>query len=326
MAILVVASYLRLIWPDLAFHAVLAVLVLRAFAFELRGTLIRLVLASVLVFGGELVSVPEDGALPLGLEDWPVMIALVFTVAVLADRREKATRRFASLYEEAIEQRVAGEEELRRRFALDLHDGVGQTIGAMMLTLDMAQARLEPSSDAAPLVVSAGELAEVALQEVRSIAFELRPARMNPAGLLEALRDLAQHAGIPCRVAVEGPLLDTLRLPEPVETAAFRITQEAIANVVSHSRATEALIRLRRHDGRLRIQVRDNGVGFDTRAVRGSGIGLIGMEERAAGAGGRLSVQSRRGRGTIVTLELPVAAEPSLDARPDLAWETVGPS
>ena len=111
------------------------------------------------------------------------MIPLVAVVAILAGRRDKAARHFASLYHEATEQLVTSQEEQRRRFAQDLHDGVGQGIGALLLTLDAIGARVTGDTPPAALVESARELASTVLDDVRGVAQQLHPAIAHPAGL-----------------------------------------------------------------------------------------------------------------------------------------------
>jgi signal transduction histidine kinase len=145
--------------------------------------------------------------------------------------------------------------------------------------------------------------------QLRRLSRELRPTILDDLGLAPALEWLAQgvadRTGLPITVVA---LSD--RLPPEVETAAYRIVQEALTNVVRHARASKVQVEVRRDDSTVRAVIRDDGQGFDvaaTLARRGDrGLGLIGMRERVEALGGKLSIESSPGRGTEVSLTIPV--------------------
>jgi signal transduction histidine kinase len=140
---------------------------------------------------------------------------------------------------------------------------------------------------------------------------DLRPALLDELGLIAALRwyvaQVSDLWGLP--IEFEGERL--ARLPEHVEVAAFRIVQEAVSNVVHHAQASKASVRVAALPNALRVEVTDDGVGFDVaeagaRTRTGESVGLMGMRERAELAGGSLNVESARGRGTTVWAEIPL--------------------
>src|SRR5262249_41734823 len=141
------------------------------------------------------------------------------------------------------------------------------------------------------------------LRQVRNLSLDLRPSLLDDLGLGPALRwyleRQAQRLG--CDIALEDELGD-VRYPPPVETTCFRVAQEAITNVVRHANAQAVRVHVRRLGAEVELVVEDDGNGFDLtaareRASRGHSLGLLGMEERALLAGGRLDVESRPGHG-----------------------------
>lgn len=208
-------------------------------------------------------------------------------------RQEDLVRLFAWRSERAAE-------EERRRLALDLHDGVGQALGAAAVAIVRLSAKT--AGPAAPEVAEAGRLVEAALDEVRRVARGLRPPTLDDLGLgpaLEALGREAAATGLEVEVQVE-PLP---RADPELEQACFRLAQEALANVVRHARARKVRLRLARRDLQVVLQVEDDGQGFDPAAVLG--LGLVGARERAARLAGTLEVQSAPGRGTRLEAVLP---------------------
>jgi signal transduction histidine kinase len=152
---------------------------------------------------------------------------------------------------------------------------------------------------------------DLAVQQVRTLSFDLRPALLDDLGLAAALgsyaRRQAEAAGLKLHLSAR-PL--TRRPPSEVETACFRIGQEAITNVVRHARARRLDVTLRHRDGMLELQVKDDGAGFaaDGPPQETWGLGLLAMEERAVAAGGALEIQSHAGRGTAVRAYFPLLA------------------
>ncbi|NPV08163.1 MAG: GAF domain-containing sensor histidine kinase [Anaerolineae bacterium] len=212
----------------------------------------------------------------------------------------------------ALGARLAEAEEAeRQRLARELHDQVGQNLTALGLSLNLA--RMYLPEDACQSAVTALDralaLVEETTESIRSVMSALRPPVLDDYGLQAALRwygeRLASQFGLVVRV--EGPDLDP-RLPDAVETAMFRVAQEALTNAARHASAREVRVSLQESGGVVRLEIVDDGVGFDTEAVRarteGGGWGLLSMSERCAAVGGTFRLESERGRGTRVTMEI----------------------
>jgi signal transduction histidine kinase len=293
--------------PEVMFHIVFVLLTVQAFLFGLRATLLRIAVVSLplLAYANAAVLGLQEPA--FDLTEWPLMFVIAVLVAWMADRVDTTAKRYASLFRRASERLLTVEEDERRRIALELHDGVGQVLTAMTLTLDAADGSHGPQATA-QRVGSARRMAETALAEVRHLAHRMRPARLEERGLTAAIRDLAGQSGFPVRVHVD-PQLDPTPSLEPTQTVGvYRIVQEALANAARHSGAAVAHVSLGLNDRHLLVVVSDEGRGFDPDAAVDPGIGIAGMYERAELLGGRLSIQSAAGRGTRVTLDLPVQA------------------
>jgi signal transduction histidine kinase len=296
---------------EFMFHCVFVVLVLHAFLFGLRGTLLRIALVSV-----PLVIYADAGAFglsepPLELTEWPLMFVIAALVAWMADRVNSTSKRYAALFRRASERLLTVEESERRRIAGELHDGVGQVLTALTLTLDAAA--LESDIEVAQTHVAAARgLADSALAETRELAHRMRPARLEERGLVAAVRDLAAQSGFPVEVDADGAAADRHLLSETATVEVFRIVQEALANVVHHSRAERATVSVRRDDQQLSVVIADEGIGFDPGGPNETGIGLAGMRERARLVGGHLAVESAPGSGTRITVSIPATGDPTL--------------
>ncbi len=212
----------------------------------------------------------------------------------------------ARLYELSRELSVIEE---RNRLARDLHDSVTQTLFSMSLTAEAAVAAIGSDPQAAKdQIKELRDLARSAVQEMRSLIFELRPAELESDGLLPTLQ---KHVDVRRRVTRrEIDLREDgyERQPPAVEKELFRIAQEALNNAIKHSQAGRIEIELTLREGRLNLVVSDNGVGFDPsdQQIRSRRLGITVMEERAEQIGGDLRIESTVGRGTRVVLEAPV--------------------
>jgi signal transduction histidine kinase len=241
----------------------------------------------------------------------------------LAERVDRLARENAALFERLLagERRFRGlarsawrvQEAERRRLARELHDGLGQSLTALRIRLERLAALAEPEHPAlaAPLA-EAVEAAARALADTRRLSHLLRPRVLDDLGLVPALRWLARTVGEWAAFAVdfEHRGVGEERLDADAETLLFRVAQEALTNAVKHSGAAGASLRLERAGGRLRLAVRDRGRGFDPAADApdAESSGLAGMHDRVELFGGRLAIDSAPGRGTAVTVELPLAA------------------
>jgi two-component system sensor histidine kinase UhpB len=208
------------------------------------------------------------------------------------------------------------QEEERRRLARDLHDDVGQALTALKMQLE-SLARSGGELTARSRVDDCVDTVQHTLERVRQLSLSLRPPQLDDLGLAAAVRS---HLDRQARVAGLQAHFETQDAPRDLapdtETACFRVAQEAINNVLRHARARNLWVRLFTVGGRLAISVRDDGRGFDVESVRersakGTSLGLIGMEERMALAGGSFELRSAPGQGTVLvaTFPLPSAKE-----------------
>jgi signal transduction histidine kinase len=210
----------------------------------------------------------------------------------------------AQLFEESRELHVVEE---RNRLARDLHDSVNQTLFSLNLTAEAAADLVGRDPDRAKAEMrKVAALAQSALQEMRSLVFQLRPAALETDGIVSTLRKHVDVARRAYGTDVTFDVIGASRLRPDVETGVFRIVQEALNNALKHSGATSIGVALMMENGLVRATVRDDGVGFDPRAlpVRAKHLGMTSMEERAQGLGGRLDVTSAPGQGTTVSLEV----------------------
>jgi signal transduction histidine kinase len=207
------------------------------------------------------------------------------------------------------ERLVATREEERRRLRRDLHDGLGAQLAGLNVQAG-ALRRLIPRDPAAAdeLVVELRDELRSAISDIRRLVYDLRPPALDDLGLVEALRRLAERYGSEAdqlQVLVEAPE-DLPDLPAAVEVAVYRITQEALTNVVRHARAGTCVVRLAVDDD-VTLEIVDDGVGIP--AERSTGVGLSSMHERASELGGICIVQSAPNGGTKVLVRLPLPKE-----------------
>jgi PAS domain S-box-containing protein len=207
------------------------------------------------------------------------------------------------LQEQAAELAASRE---RARIAQELHDSVTQALFSMTITAGTARMMVEqhrPGVEAKLEDLSA--LAQQGLAEMRSLIFELRPANLADEGLLPALRRHAAavegRTGLKIRVSANEHMA---RLPATVEEGLYRIVQEALHNVVKHAHARTARVTLTLRPSEVRVEVRDDGIGFDPQPTR-DGLGLLGMASRAERLGGRFQLQSS-GKGTRISVKVPI--------------------
>jgi signal transduction histidine kinase len=239
----------------------------------------------------------KEGADEFTDEDLEVIEMLAAHAAVAIEN--------ARLYERSRELSVVEE---RNRLARDLHDVVVQTLFGVVLTADAATLLVERDPAGAKAELERlKSLAHEALRELRSLVFELRPADLGEEGLAATLRKhvdvLNRVHGLRIELVVDGE-------PEPDPAHAievFRIVQEALNNAQRHAAAATITVTIAHERDGLVVRVADDGAGFepDAPGVRGRRLGLTSMEERAAAIGGTLRIESARGAGTTVTLELP---------------------
>lgn len=195
---------------------------------------------------------------------------------------------------------------------------VGQALTGLSLTLGSAEAEVGRDPDRMRERLEAlRATTSAAIEDVRRLIADLRPSVLDDLGLIQALgwyvENYLEKAGIETVAATSGSDVD---VPAHLQTALFRVLQEAITNIIKHSQAQNVSIRLDFAESTISGEVRDDGVGFDFEEVQGEelalrGVGLLGMEERINLLGGSFEVSSRPGEGTVVTFQVPL--EPGSD-------------
>jgi signal transduction histidine kinase len=223
-------------------------------------------------------------------------------LTALAERAAVAISN-AELHERA--QHVASLEE-RQRLARELHDSVSQALYGIALGARTARAQLErePAKVAEPLdyILS---LAEAGMAEMRALIFELRPESLETEGLAAAIRKQGEAAAARHGVVVEFELCEEPSIAISSKEALYRICQEAMTNVVKHAHASRISVSLELREGRVMLQVLDDGVGFDSGASFPGHLGLHSMRERAERVGGQAAIEANPGRGTRVLAWVP---------------------
>jgi two-component system NarL family sensor kinase len=265
---------------------------------------------------GELVVGLRSGEHRLDAADERVLslLAAPLTVAVQAGR-------LAEELQVSRQRVISGREEERRRIRRDLHDGLGPVLTGVVLNADAALRLLEADrARSAELLANLRDQTIGAIEEIRRLAYDLRPPVLDGMGLLGALRE---HAAVlsgrtvlsgrdgdgALTVTVEAPV-ELPELPAAVEVAAYRIVTEALTNVIRHSTASRAVVTLSVAETALRVEVRDNGVNAEDSWQ--PGVGLTSIRERTAELGGESEIRYDRTGGQVrVSLPLPVRVSPA---------------
>jgi two-component system, NarL family, sensor histidine kinase DevS len=207
---------------------------------------------------------------------------------------------------DAVRRVVQAQELERQRLARELHDETGQALTSILLGLKPLEEALVDHPARAALA-GLREQVVSALQDVRRLAVELRPAVLDDFGLVPALERLidsfAEQSDM--RVDFRSALGET-RLPSEVETTLYRVVQESLTNIVKHANAQSVSVSVSRRESTVAAVIEDDGAGFDQRRVREEGVGLLGMRERLSFVDGRLEIESRPGAGTTIVAEVPL--------------------
>jgi signal transduction histidine kinase len=213
---------------------------------------------------------------------------------------------------ETVDAILESQEAERSRLARELHDETGSALTAILLGL----AAIDTAATLAEAHQASTALRETArntLENVGRMAFALRPSALDEFGLVTALKDLIgrleEQGGPKVELELDPPA--GARLPTTVETVVFRITQEALTNVVKHAQAKTVDIRLTCRERSVVLTVEDDGVGFFAVPGRGGKLGLVGMRERVASINGELDIEAKPGVGTRLTVEIPLAPRTS---------------
>ncbi|GAB4214967.1 MAG: hypothetical protein Fur007_12140 [Rhodoferax sp.] len=242
---------------------------------------------------------------PFSERDLRTTLAMALYKHQAEARLRNSTRQLKALSRRVLE----AQEQERRRVAVELHDELGQALTAIKINLQLGQ-RLGDKTPA-DLADETIAIVESALQTVRGLATGLRPSMLDDLGLAPALKWITEQSGARAGFAAcfESPQ-DAPRLSPDIETACFRIVQEALTNVARHAQAKAVAVRLAQVDDMLEFSVHDDGVGFDLAAMReramaGGSLGVLGMQERATLINGTLDICAQPGCGTTVTLRAP---------------------
>jgi len=236
------------------------------------------------------------------LED-PALLDAVCAAAGLALENQRLHAEVLARLEEVRTSRAriveAGDAE-RQRVERNLHDGAQQRLVTLSIALRMARDRLGAGGDPSltTLLGDASDELNHALRELRELAAGLHPPILTEEGLAAAVESLAERSLMPVELALAAPG----RLPPSIEAAAYYVVSEALTNAAKHSQATHAVVRTRRVDHRLDVEVSDDGVGG---AALRPGSGLEGLTDRVEALGGELVVESRPGQGTRLVAHIP---------------------
>lgn len=225
----------------------------------------------------------------------------------------EALRERADERGQLLEQLIMAQEEERKRVARELHDHLGQELSSTALNIEAARRAMERGEGSAPNILKqAHSLISDATDRMYALILGLRPSLLDDLGLVPALRAHAElsfeSADISFEMDVRGM---EERILAPIETALFRIFQEALTNVVRHANATRVVIRIERADHSINGSIQDDGIGFHpaefgSGARDGRGFGLLGMQERAKILGGHIEISSKPGEGTLVKIQVPI--------------------
>jgi signal transduction histidine kinase len=250
---------------------------------------------------------------------WTLLAALVLGLgmAFFSTRKILTLERHARLrYEQVVDARgqlkdlsarlVQAQETERRALSRELHDEVGQSLSAVLVELRNLSVGLKTRSEeqSRSHVETVKGLVEGTVRVVRNMALLLRPSMLDDLGLIPALKWQAREASKRMSMDVSVTTdLDSDQLPDEYKTCIYRVVQEALHNCARHSDATTVRIRVEQKEDRLILIIQDDGHGFDVGQMKG--LGLLGIQERVTRLGGKSSVHSRPGGGTILSVELP---------------------
>ncbi len=231
--------------------------------------------------------------------------------AVLFEQMQASTVRMQALSRRLVE----AQESERRNISRELHDEAGQSLASLRIGLRLLEREIGEGGDITGRVAGLVQTTDAVIDGLHRLAADLRPASLDHLGLEAALRQYVRSAaskyGLTVHFKARG--FTSERLPMVVETALYRVVQEAITNVARHASATRVDVLLERRDERVMVMIEDDGVGFDPDQVpSGDHFGLLGLRERAEALGGTLTLESAPGAGTTIVVEVA-----SADPHPD---------
>jgi len=212
---------------------------------------------------------------------------------------------------QALSRRLVEVQESERLYiARELHDEAGQALASLMVGLKLLE---REGGDHQAVVERSQELKQIVdsvLENLHRLAMDLRPASLDHLGLVAALRQYVETISDQHQLAIQFEVVGTIeRLTSEMETAIYRIVQEALTNIVRHAQATRAGVLLERRMDSILAIVEDNGVGFDPKLISGDHLGVVGLKERADMLGGTIQIESSAGKGSTIILEVPCPSE-----------------
>ena len=214
-------------------------------------------------------------------------------------------------------QLLTAQEDERKRISRELHDTIGQSLSAVKFTVENVLQEIgeEGSGKGIQTLESAIRMVQGAVEEVRRIQKNLRPPTLDDLGLLATISWFCREfEGVYSDIRIEREVdVEEENVPDPLKIVIYRVMQEALNNVAKHSRTKAVRLALRKNDGRIEMQIQDNGVGFDPKEVFSRneserGFGLFSMKERTELSEGRFSVEAARGTGTTILASWPICA------------------
>jgi signal transduction histidine kinase len=231
--------------------------------------------------------------------------------AVLFEKMQASAARLQQLSRRLVD----AQENERRPIARELHDEAGQALASLRFGLRLLERDIERGASVSGRVAELMQRTDAVIDGLHRLAVDLRPASLDHLGLEAALRQYTRSAGTNFGLAVRFKArgLKSERLPAALETALYRIVQEAMTNVVRHARATRVDVLVELRGDRVTLMIEDDGIGFEPEASQlGEHFGLLGIRERAEALGGTLTVESSPGAGSTVVVEVANA-----DPHPD---------
>lgn len=236
-----------------------------------------------------------------------VLVSLALALFALHRARIRSLERARDGEQSFLRRLMLSEEAERTRIASELHDSLGQSLMVIANRAIMASRDAERGRPFEEHLAQISETSMQAAEEVREIAHNLHPQHLERLGLTRALGTMIDRAraSTPVEIVDHIDPVDRLFRPE-LELSFYRLVQEALTNVLRHADATHAAVEIHRHDEQLVVAVRDDGRGFDMPQASAPGLGLESIRQRATMLGGALHIESRRGAGTLVSVEIPL--------------------
>jgi signal transduction histidine kinase len=254
--------------------------------------------------GSPVAAIVHDAA----LEDDRAFVDTATSYALMTLDNHRLSAQASSLLRAVRESRSriqAAADDERRRIERDLHDGAQQRLVALRIKLELAAERTGDGhgngAEGAAVLRRLGGDVEAALEEVRSLARGIYPAPLADRGLVEGLRAAALRNPLPTTVLAVG----VRRHSRAIESAAYFCCLEALQNAAKHAECASSAVVELSDNGSLRLEVRDDGAGFDPDEIA-SGVGFTSMRDRVAAVGGELAITSSPGRGTLVSATIPL--------------------